>query len=87
MKKKIENFQKYLERADQFKAYLEKAQTQIENPNADITGIRDFLKTDVTKMTEDEIVKLTADIAAIADPTGIAGTISAYSYGLCSKIK
>jgi hypothetical protein len=38
-------------------------------------------------MTDDEIVKLTADIAAIADPTGIAATISAYTYPLCSKVQ
>jgi hypothetical protein len=38
-------------------------------------------------MSEEDIVKMTADIAALADPTGIAGTVSAYTYSKCSKLK
>ncbi len=37
-------------------------------------------------MTEADIVRLTAEIASIADPTGIASTVAAYSHPKCSQI-
>lgn len=37
-------------------------------------------------MTEDQIVRLAADIAALANPTGVADTINREPYPLCSKI-
>jgi hypothetical protein len=30
---------------------------------------------------------MAAMIAALADPTGIAGTVAAYAYAKCSKLK
>jgi len=36
-------------------------------------------------VTEEDIVRIAAEIAAIADPTGVAGTVAAYTYPKCSK--
>jgi hypothetical protein len=37
-------------------------------------------------VSDADIVRMTAEIAALVDPTGIAGVIGAYSYRKCSTI-
>ena len=37
-------------------------------------------------VTDADIVRITAQVAALADPTGVASIITSYSYPLCSKI-
>jgi hypothetical protein len=34
-----------------------------------------------------DIIRVCAEIAALVDPTGVAGVVAAYSYPLCSTIK
>jgi hypothetical protein len=34
-----------------------------------------------------DIIRVTAEIAALVDPTGLAGVVAAYSYPLCSEMK
>lgn len=41
---------------------------------------------DYSKYTEADYVNLAAQIAALADPTGIAGVVENYSYPKCSQI-
>ena len=36
-------------------------------------------------VTEEDIIRIAAEIAAIADPTGVASTVAAYTYPVCSK--
>ncbi|MFK8015709.1 MAG: DM9 repeat-containing protein [Gammaproteobacteria bacterium] len=36
--------------------------------------------------TEEDMVRLSAQIAALLDPTGVAGTVAAYTYPVCSKL-
>jgi hypothetical protein len=38
------------------------------------------------KITDADIVRISAQIAALADPTGIASTVEAYSHPKCSEI-
>jgi hypothetical protein len=33
-----------------------------------------------------DIIRMTAEIASLVDPTGVAGVVAAYSYPLCSTI-
>jgi len=40
---------------------------------------------DDDNITEEDIVRISAEIAAIADPTGVAGAVAAYTYPTCSK--
>ena len=37
-------------------------------------------------VTEEDMVRVAAQIAAIIDPTGVAGTVASYTYPVCSKI-
>lgn len=34
-----------------------------------------------------DIIRITAEIVSLFDPTGIASVVAAYSYPLCSKIE
>jgi hypothetical protein len=33
-----------------------------------------------------DVIRVTAEIASLVDPTGISGVVAAYSYPLCSTI-
>lgn len=41
---------------------------------------------DPNKMTEEDMVRLSAEIASLLDPTGISSTVAAYTHPKCSKI-
>lgn len=43
------------------------------------------MNTAVNAVTEEDMLRLAAQIASIMDPTGIADTVAAYSYAKCSK--
>jgi len=49
-------------------------------------GASDILTADPNSVTAEDIVRISAQIAALADPTGIAGTVAAYTYAKCSKL-
>lgn len=34
-----------------------------------------------------DIIRVTAEIASLVDPTGVAGVVAAYSFPLCSTIQ
>ena len=38
-------------------------------------------------LSPEDIVRVSAELAALADPTGVAGVVAAYSYPKCSKIR
>lgn len=40
---------------------------------------------DENNVTEEDIVRISAEIAAVADPTGVAGAVASYTYPTCSK--
>jgi len=46
----------------------------------------EMAEADPDTITAEDIVRISAAIAALVDPTGIAGTIAAYTYPKCSKI-
>lgn len=37
-------------------------------------------------VSEADIVRMTAEFAALVDPTGVAGVVATYSYRKCSTI-
>lgn len=41
---------------------------------------------DPSKVTPEDIARVAAQIAALLDPTGVSGVISAYTYPLCSNL-
>lgn len=86
IKKKFEDLKKLLEGADKFKGLVDKYASAAGDVGSEVKSAQAVSSIDTTKVTEEEMVKLAADIAAIADPTGIAGTVAAYSFSKCSKI-
>lgn len=87
MKKKFEAMQKVLEKADTFKGLVDDAVGMAGDIAEEAKSAQAATTADSSAMTEEDIVKMAADIAALADPTGIAGTVSAYTYSKCSKIQ
>ena len=67
------------EKVDQVKDVVDKAQT-IRDTASDIESI------DPNTVTAADIIKITAQIAGLADPTGIAGVVENFSCPLCSQI-
>lgn len=45
------------------------------------------MTSDINTITAADIIRISAQMAALADPSGIAATIAAYSYPLCSDVK
>lgn len=45
----------------------------------------DIMNTDSTP-TEEDIARLAAMIASLADPSGVTGVVAAYTYPKCSKL-
>jgi hypothetical protein len=49
-------------------------------------NLGEALEADPSELTAEDIVRVSAQIAAILDPTGISDVIGAYTYPKCSKI-
>lgn len=45
----------------------------------------DLIDAPAGEVTEEDIARVSAEIAALADPTGVTGTVAAYTYSVCSK--
>jgi hypothetical protein len=50
-------------------------------------GLAEMLSANPDSVTDADIVRMTAELAAIVDPTGVAGVTAAYSYPKCSALK
>ena len=62
-----------------------KAKEQYDN-SVTVVETYDEVKQLGNEITEADIIRLSAQIAGLVDPTGIAGVVSAYSHPLCSRI-
>ena len=49
--------------------------------------LTEMLNADPNKLTDADIVRMAAELAALVDPTGVSGVIAAYSYPKCSQLK
>lgn len=49
-------------------------------------SLRGALEAKPEELTPEDIVRVSAQIAGLVDPTGIADVIAAYAYPKCSKI-
>ncbi len=50
-------------------------------------SVKDVLATKSEDLLPEDIVRVSAQIAGLADPTGVADVVGAYAYSKCSKIK
>jgi len=51
-----------------------------------IDDAHEIQNADADKMTAADIVRMAAQIAAMADPTGVAGVIENFSYPKCTEL-
>lgn len=72
--------------SSRFDDLINKAQNSNFLKGVSFKDIRDAENKQTSQMTEDQIVRLAADIAALTNPTGVADTINREPYQLCSKI-
>ncbi len=64
---------------------LQKAVQTADAANKGRKGYK-AMETSEDLVTEEDIARMAAQIAAIADPTGISDTVAAYTYPKCSKL-
>jgi hypothetical protein len=76
IKKKVETVK---EKVDKVKEQYEQAQSIVDTANK-------VASEDYSNYTEEDYARLAASVAALADPTGIAGVIENYTHPKCSKI-
>jgi hypothetical protein len=50
-------------------------------------GLAEMLSANPDSVTDADIVRMSAELAAVVDPTGVAGVTAAYSYPKCSTLK
>lgn len=50
-------------------------------------SVAEAMNVNVNEMTEADIVRMAASIAAFLDPTGVASVIVAYSYPKCGNLR
>lgn len=80
------NMKKLVNKAKKIKRGVEKAHGYYEKAREVVAVADQVAHANPSKMTAADIIRLTAEIAAIADPTGIASTVAAYSHPKCSQI-
>ena len=84
--KSSKDLKNLVNKAKRIKSGVEKAHGYYQQAQDVIDVSRQVAESDPNKMTEADIIRLTAEIAAIVDPTGIASTVGAYSHPKCSQI-
>lgn len=45
----------------------------------------DLLEANADEVSEEDIARISAEIAALVDPTGVSGVVASYTYSVCSK--
>lgn len=71
---------------DKVKDKVEKIKEQYDQAAAIVGTAEEVATSDYSNFTEADYVRLAAQIAGLADPTGIAGTIENFSHPKCSQI-
>ena len=84
LKKKFENLKKLVNASEKVLKLVVSGQfptTEAGKSPADI------LKADISTVTPEDIIRVSAQISALVDPTGASGVIAAYTYPKCSALK
>ncbi len=75
-----------VDKAKEIKKKAETVKEKIEQATSIIDTANEVATADYSKFTEADYVRLAAQIAGLADPTGIAGVVENFSYPKCSQI-
>ena len=88
-----EKIKQLVDKAKDIKNQVEKVKTQVEKVKEQYEQARDIIDTANKVATEDysnytpaDYARLAASVAALADPTGIAGVVENFSHPKCSEI-
>lgn len=84
--KVVEKAKEIKDKVQKVKDKVDEVQEQYEQAQAIISAAKNVADVDTNTMTEADYVRLAAQIAALADPTGIAGVVESYSHPKCSQI-
>ncbi len=96
LKKKFEEMKKAVMESKEIKKIIEKGKQMkqkydsygedIKKSIDSIGAANELIKMETGKVTEADMVRISAQIAALVDPTGIASVIQAFAYPKCSDI-
>jgi len=86
LRKKFADLQKAYKATQKFRDIKDKLSTA-KDVYVSAKDLDTISSADASTVTNEDIVRMSAQIAALADPSGIAGTISAYTYSKCSALK
>lgn len=91
--KSNEKIKKLVDKAKEIKNKVEKVTDKIDKIKEKYEQANDIIETSEKVVTEDysnytpaDYARLAASVAALADPTGIAGVIENFSHPICSQI-
>lgn len=85
LKEQYENLVKMYEAASERADIIIAAQKDPEYSEI-VKDAEESKTTDPNKVMPEDLARIAASIAALVDPSGIAGTIAAFTYAKCSKI-
>lgn len=91
LKKKFEEMKEAFEAAKKASPALQKAQKLYDNGKTAYDNSKPFLQsytaynTGTKAVTEEDLIRMSAQIAAIVDTSGVADVVASYTYPKCSK--
>lgn len=86
LKKLFENMKILVAKSEKVQNIINKGQRKFPLVDAG-KSITDILKADPAPVAPEDMVRVSAQIAALADPSGISDVVSAYNYPKCTKIE
>ena len=81
----FDSLQQLIKDSQPFKELIQKGATVAAYAST-ANSVSVALTSNSSSLTNADIVRMCAQVAALADPTGIAATVAAYSYPMCSDI-
>ena len=86
LKELYENMKKIVDTNEKVQKIVSQGQGKFPEVEAG-KSLAEILKANPDNITPEDMVRVAAQIAALIDPTGVAGVVAAYTYPKCSKIK
>lgn len=85
-RKYFETLQMAVDGTSAFKSVIENAAALGGDKAEEAAQAKEILNADASVLSVEDMVRISANIAALADPTGIAGTIGSFTYPKCSAL-
>merc|ERR1719384_264734 len=72
-----------LKQAEKAKKVVSDAKSKVEFGQEVVDTVSDALENDPSEMTAADYVRVSAEVASLMDPTGVAGVVAGYSFPRC----